>query len=297
MVSTAVRRKKRKDEIKVAIGPFRNPADYKACMDIQQEAFGQRDMDFIPVSMLITASRTGGILLGAYSGLGDMIGFTFSILGTREGKPVQHCCLLATKAAYKNFDIGFKLQSALRKEALKRKITCVTCAFDPMQPLHSYFFLGKLGFQAVAYEENLFGETSRHYDRGLPSDRMTAVWDLENDVVIKRLETGPPRHDFRKELKRVPVINQLIESAPGLFVSSPIKMDCNMEAFLFEIPYNLPEIKNRDLGAAMEWQRNLRQVFGGYFKKGYTAVDFWAAEQDGQLRAGYLLGKRKGRSQ
>jgi len=293
MASTTVRRKKRKDEIKVVVGPFRNPSDFKSCMDIQQEAVGHRkDMYFIPLSLLIAASRTGGILLGAYSGLGDMIGFTFSILGVRDGKPVQHCCLLATKTAYKNFDIGFKLQTALRKETLKRKIACITCMFDPMQPLLSYFFLGKLGFQAGAYEENLYGEVYSQIDRGLPADRMTAVWNLENDEVVKRLEAGPPRHDFRKELKRVPVINQLLESAPGLFVSSPIKMDCKADSILFEVPYNLPEIKNRDLGAAMEWQRNLRQVFHGYFNKGYTAVDFWAAEQKGGLRAGYLLEKQ-----
>jgi len=290
MASTTVRRKKRKDEIKVAVGPFRNPADLKACIDIQQESAGIReDMDFIPASLLIAANRAGGILLGAYSGLGEMIGFTFSILGERNGKLVQHCCTLATKAAYKNFDIGFKLQSALRKETLKRKIKYITCAFDPMKPLHSYFFLGKLGFQASAYEENLYGETSSQFDRGLSADRMTAIWDLESNEVVKRLESGPPRHDFRKELKRIQVINQLLESIPGLFVTSPIKMDCKEETFLFEVPYNLPEIKNRDLGAALEWQRSLRQVFGYYFKKGYSAFDFWVVEQEGHLRAGYQL--------
>ena len=291
MAETVVRRKKRKDEIKITVEQFRNSSDYKACMDIQQEALNYHDMDVIPISMLVGASRAGGILLGAYNGLGDMIGFTFSILGMHDGKPVQRCCLLATKAAYKNFDIGFKLQLALRKETLKREIRCVTCDFDPTQPLHSYFFLGKLRFQANAYEENLYGETFGQHDRGLPTDRMTAVWNLENDEVMKRLETGPPRHDFRKELKHVTVINQLLESAPGLFVSSPIKMNCGTETILFEIPYNITEIKNRDMSVAMEWQRNLRQVFGGYFKKGYIAVDFWTAELDGYSRAGYLLKK------
>jgi predicted GNAT superfamily acetyltransferase len=293
MASVTVRRKKRKDEIKIVVGPFRNPSDFKACIDIQQEAIGySKEMYFVPVSLLIAASRNGGILLGAYSGLGDMIGFTFSILGMRDGKQIQHCCLLATKAAYKNFDIGFKLQSALRKETLKRKITCVTCNFDPMQPLHSYFFLGKLGFHTNVYEENLYGEASNQIDRGLPADRMTAVWDLENNEVAKRLETGPSCHDFRKELKRIPAINQLLESAPRLFVSSQINMECSAETLFFEVPYNLPEIKNRDLGAAMEWQRNLRQVFQSYFQKGYTAIDFWAAEQKGHLRTGYLLEKQ-----
>ena len=293
MTSTTVRRKKRKDEIKVTVGPFRNQADYKACEDIQQEAFNRRDIDVVPIPILIATNRAGGILLGAYSSLGDMIGFTFGILGTRDGKPVQHCCLVAVRNAYKNFDVGYKLQTALRKEALKRKIMYITCDFDPIQPLHAYFFLGKLGFKATAYEENFCGETTDQIDRGLPIDRITAIWDLENSEVVKRLESGPPRHDFRKELKRVSFINQLMESSPGFFVSSPIKMDCEAEAFLFEIPYNIPEIKNRDLGAAMEWQRNLRQVFGGYFKKGYAATDFWATEQETRLRAGYLLGKQK----
>jgi len=293
MTSTTVRRKKRKDEIKVTVGPFRNPADYKACEDIQQEAFSRRDIDVVPVPILVSTNRAGGVLFGAYSNLGDMIGFTFSILGTLCGKPILHCCLVAVRSAYKNFDVGYKLQTALRKEALKRKITCITCDFDPMQPLHSYFFLGKLGFTAKVYEENLYGETTDQFDRGLPTDRITAIWELENSEVVKRLENGPARHDFRKELKRVSFINQLMESSPGFFVSSPIKMDCEAETFLFEVPYNIPEIKNRDLGAAMEWQRNLRQVFGGYFKKGYAAIDFWATEQEARLRAGYLLGKQK----
>jgi hypothetical protein len=36
----------------------------------------------------------------------------------------------------------------------------------------------------------------------------------------------------------------------------------------------------------------MRQVFRHYFKKEYVATDFWVAEQDGHLRAFYLLEKR-----
>ena len=287
-----VRRKKRKDEIKVTIGPFRNQADYKTCEDIQREALHSQDIDIIPISLLLQSSRNGGILLGAYSGLGDMVGFAFSIFGVIDDKPIQNCSMLAVRAAYRNFDVGFKLMLALRKEAGKRKITCVTAFFDPMQPLLSYFFLGKLGFRTETYEENLYGETTSQLDRGLPTDRMSAMWDLQDTETIKLLETGPVRHDFRKELKRTPVINQLAEITPGLHTSSPVKTDCSTNLFMFEVPYNLQEIKNRDLVAAMEWQRTLRQVFRNYFKKGYSATDFWTAEQDGRLRAGYILKKQ-----
>ncbi len=292
-MASAVRRKKRKDEIKVTIGPFRNPADYKICEDIQREVLHAQDIDVVPIPMLLTASRAGGILLGAYSSLGDMIGFIFSVLGFLEGEPIQHSYMLAVRAAYRNFDVGFKLKMAQRKEALKNEISRITCAFDPMQPVNAYFVLGKLGSWANTYEENFCGETTSQIDRGLPTDRMLAQWDLEDASVIRRLEVGPPRRDFRKELRHRQAINQLIETAPGLLTSAPVKLNCTDDQFLFEVPYNLQEIKHRDLGVALEWQGRMRQVFRHYFKKDYAATDFWVSEQDGHLRACYLLEKKK----
>jgi predicted GNAT superfamily acetyltransferase len=292
-MASAVRRKKRKDEIKVAISPFRNLEDYKACEDIQKEVWRPQDIDIVPGPVLMVAVRTGGILLGAYNSLGDLIGFVFSMLGVLNGEPIQHSYMLAVRTAYRNFDVGFKLKLAQRKETLKGKIKIMTSSFDPMLPMNGYFALGKLGAFANAYEENFFGETTGASDRGLPTDRLMTCWDLENHAVSRRLETGPPRHDFRKELKQRPIINQLIEAAPGMTSSSSIKLNCVEDQILFEVPYNLPEIKNRDLGIALEWQGKMRQVFRHYFRKGYEATDFWMAEQDGRLRTFYLLEKKK----
>jgi predicted GNAT superfamily acetyltransferase len=292
-MAQAVRRKKRKDEIKVAIGPFRNLADYKTCEDVQREVWHAQDIDIVPVPLMLAADRMGGILLGAYNSLGDLVGFVFSIFGSLGGKPIQHSYMMAVRAAYRNFDVGFKLKLAQRKETLKRKISLITSSFDPMQPLNAYFALGKLGEWANAYEENFCGETISLADRGLPTDRLITWWNVDGAAVVRRLELGPPRRDFRKELKHRQIINQLTESAPGLMNSSPVKLNCSADQFLFEVPYNLPEIKHRDLGIALEWQGKMRQVFQHYFRKDYAATDFWVAEQDGHLRAFYLLEKRK----
>jgi predicted GNAT superfamily acetyltransferase len=292
-MARAVRRKKRKDEIRVAIGPFRNLADYKACEDIQREVWHTQDIDIVPVPLLLAADRAGGLLLGAYNNLGDLVGFAFSLMGSLDGKPVQHSYMMAVRVAYRNFDVGFKLKMAQRKEALKRKIALMTSSFDPMQPVNAYFALGKLGEWSNAYEENYYGETTSFPDRGLPTDRLLTCWNLDSTAVIRRLELGPPRRDGRKELRHRTVINQLLEAAPGLMNSSPIKLNCSEDQFLFEVPYNLQEIKNRDLGVALEWQGKMRQVFRHYFKRDYAATDFWVAEQDGHLRAFYLLEKKK----
>lgn len=290
-MAPAIRRKKRKDEIKVAIAPFRSLADFKACEDIQREVWHTQDIDVVPGPMLLAASRMGGVILGAYSSIGDLVGFVFSILAAEGSKTAQYSYMLAVRAAYRNFDVGFKLEMALRKESLKRKISLIHSSFDPMQPANAYFALGKLGSWADVYEENFCGETTSLLDRGLPTDRVLTHWDLEDAEVARRLEMGPPRRDIRKDLKQRPVINQLMEIAPGMMTCSPVKLNCTSNQFLFEIPYNLQEIKNRDLGIALEWQGKMRQVFRHYFRKNYVASDFWVIEQDGRLRAFYVLAK------
>ena len=291
-MTPAVKRKKRKDEIKVTIAPFRNLADYKTCEDIQKEVWSSEAIDVVPGMMLLEAHRSGGILLGAYSNLGDLIGFVFSLLGSDKKVPIQHSCLLAVRVAYRNFDIGFKLKSAQRKEALKRKIKLITASFDPMQPMNAYFALGKLGACSDQYEENYYGETTRASDRGLPTDRLLTKWDLESGEVVRRLETGPPRHDLKKEMKRLKAINGLEETLPGLMKPSGIKLNFAEDKFLFEVPYNLQEIKSRDLGIAMEWQSKMRQTFRHYFRKGYVATDFFVTAHDGHLRSFYRMDKK-----
>jgi hypothetical protein len=37
----------------------------------------------------------------------------------------------------------------------------------------------------------------------------------------------------------------------------------------------------------------MRQVFRHYFKKDYSATDFWVMEQDGRLRSFYLFEIKK----
>ena len=290
-MTSAVRRKKRKDEIKISIAPFSASADFKHCEDIQREVWRVQDIDVVPGTLLWSASRNGGILLGAFNAIGDLIGFVFSMLGSSDGVLIQYSHMLAVRNAYRNFDIGFKLKAAQRKEALKRKIFLIESTIDPMQPANAYFTLGKLGGSANSYEENFWGDAGCRTERGLPADRIIARWKLDDSNVMARIETGPPRRDLRKELKKNPIINELIEAAPGMMNCPSVKLNCSADQFLFEVPYNLPEIKNRDLGIALEWQGKMRQVFRAYFKKNYSATDFWTVEQEGLLRSFYVLTK------
>jgi predicted GNAT superfamily acetyltransferase len=289
---TAGKRKKR-GEIKITIGPFRNLADYDACMDIQREVWHIADIDVVPVTLMVSAEREGGISLGAYNNLGEMIGFCWSILGVEHGEVLQHSHMLAVRSAYRNFDVGYRLKLAQRKETLRRKLSTISWTFDPMQPLNAYFNMAKLGAWSATYFENFYGETTSSVQRGLPTDRFVTRWDLKSPLVEERLESGPPRRDLRKELKKYPLINQLEDLAPGMTQSSPLKLTLPADQLLFEVPYNLPDIKTRNLGVALEWQGKMRQAFRNYFKRGYAATDFWVAEEEGHLRSFYFLEKKE----
>jgi len=290
---SAATRKKRRDEIKLTISPFQSLSDYKLCVDIQREVWKFEDIDIIPIPMLLAADHAGGISLAAYNSIGEMIGFVTSILGESDGELIQHSHMLAVRQAYRNFGVGCRLKLAQRKETLRRKIRTITWTFDPMQPLNAYFNLGKLGARARAYAEHFYGETTSVLHRGLPTDRLIAHWHIDSASVERRLESGPPRHDLRKELKKYAVINRLQDVAPGMSVSSQVKLNATADQLLFEVPYNLPTIKARDLGVALEWQGKMRQVFRHYFKKGYAATDFWVGEEEGHLRAFYYLEREK----
>lgn len=291
-MTPAVRRKRR-DEIKITVSSFQSFADYKNCEEIQREVWRCEDIDIVPAAMLVAADHCGGITLGAYNNLGEMIGFAASILGMENGILLQHSHMLAVRVAYRNFNVGFKLKLAQRKEALKRKIPLITWTFDPMQPINAYFNLAKIGAWTNVYEENFYGESSSMLHRGLPTDRFLARWNLNSPAVVERLDSGPPLRDLRKLLRQVTVVNQLEDVAPGMARSSPLKLNSAADRLLFEIPYNLPEVKNRNLGVSLEWQGKMRQVFRNYFKKGYAATDFWVGEDDGHLRAFYFLEKKK----
>jgi predicted GNAT superfamily acetyltransferase len=287
--------RKRRDEIKVTIAPFRDFEDYKTCTEIQREVWRYDDIDVVPAAIFVVTGHNGGINLGAYNSLGEMIGFVASFLGLEGEEVIQHSHMLAVRAAYRNFDVGFKLKVAQRKETLRRKIRSMHWTFDPLQPVNAYFNFAKLGAWAAEYQENLYGDSSSALHRGLPTDRLVVCWDLDSRAVEKRLESGAPRHDLRKELRRYARVNTLVDVAPGITRSSPLKLSLAEPELLFEVPYNLPDIKARDLGMALEWQGKMRQMFRTYFRKGYAITDFWIADDEGHARAFYFLEKRSRR--
>jgi len=111
-------RRKRRDEIKVTVGPFRNLGDYSVCMDLQREVWRCSDAEIVPLALLRLQTNTAASAWGRTTALGN---------GRVRGQPsrdgggelIQHSHLLGVRSAYRNFEVGFKLKLAQRKETLR----------------------------------------------------------------------------------------------------------------------------------------------------------------------------------
>ncbi len=70
--------------------------EFRACVALQKEVWGFADNELVPLRIFSLAPKIGGQVIGAWEGE-TLVGFAFSIPGTRTGHPYLHSHMLARK--------------------------------------------------------------------------------------------------------------------------------------------------------------------------------------------------------
>jgi predicted GNAT superfamily acetyltransferase len=261
-------------EVDVQIRRAQGLDDYQHVVELQKEVWGYTDVeDLAAVPILMIANRFGGAVLVAQEPAGRFIGFAMANLGWTEDKKLfwwSH--MTAVVPDYRNKDIGLRLKMRQREEALASGIDEIHWTFDPLQALNAHFNIHKLGAVVRHYEENIYGYSVSPLHRGLPTDRFVAEWDLKSDrgnALILRDIDGMQRINTQ-------------DSEPNLRLEeSPL---------LLEIPVNINELRQADLGRARNWQDRLRAACVHYFEAGYVVTDFLVVDKP-RPQALYVLEK------
>jgi predicted GNAT superfamily acetyltransferase len=167
----------------MTIRPVTELGELQKCVDLQREAWGLADIEVIPVRMLITQIRVGGLVLGAFEG-GDLAGFLNAMPGIRNGMPYWYSQMLAVRTSYRNRGIGSRLKLSQRDHALSRGIHLIEWTFDPLESKNAYLNIAKLGVIVRRYYVNLYGATASEMQRGLESDRVIAEWWVDKPRVL-----------------------------------------------------------------------------------------------------------------
>src|ERR1051325_982179 len=93
--------------------------ELNACVTLQKEVWNFADVDLIPLRMFVVSQKIGGQTIGAFHG-NDMVGFAFSIPGSRAGHAYLHSHMLAVRDSFRNHGLGRKLKLAQRDAAIQQ---------------------------------------------------------------------------------------------------------------------------------------------------------------------------------
>src|SRR5437763_16663325 len=118
--------------------------EFKACVDLQNEVWKFDDADLVPLRMFVVSDKIGGQVIGGFDG-NTLVGYAFSIPGTRAGHAYLHSHMLAVRESFRNSGLGRRLKLAQRADAMERGFELVEWTFDPLEIKHAYVNIVRLG--------------------------------------------------------------------------------------------------------------------------------------------------------
>jgi chorismate synthase len=259
----------------IEIRPLLSLEEYQATETLQSIVWGLNNRMIVPVNILVTAQREGGLVLGAFDKdktnayHHGLIGFVFSSVGLTPTGQLKQCSQMAgVVPAYQNQQIGYRLKCVQRDILVSRGFTLITWTFNPLIARNARFNLHKLGATCNTYLPNVYGTDSRNKQTALPTDRFYVEWNMTDEHVCNRLGhryQSPTLPELQNNY--IPQINP---------IASDVKDATNAadaDLLLVEIPRDIQAIERTDMSLAVVWQEHVRYVFETLFARGYQAVD------------------------
>ena len=167
--------------------------EFDGCLDLQREAFGLPDLELSPRRHLIVSRQAGGWTFGAFVAE-RMVGFVHHLAAVRGNNEIfGYSHMMAVAKDYQNKGVGARLKWAQRERALAEGRKLIKWTWDPMQARNAHFNLNRLGAIVETYLENFYGtdysaDASITNRVGLPSDRLSATWNLDSERVCALAE-------------------------------------------------------------------------------------------------------------
>jgi predicted GNAT superfamily acetyltransferase len=243
--------------------------------------------DAVPATLLITAVKNGGLLVGAFEGE-KMVGFAFGFLGSEgegEARRLKHTShMLGVLPDVRAKGLGAALKWRQREEALKQGLDLMTWTFDPLQAVNAQLNLARLGAIARRYIVNAYGAMPDRLNAGMDSDRFEVEWNL-NSAGDKKSDSKSNQIESLHDVRQV---YQVKWDNAG-FLSIVAESELKGERLLLEIPSNINELKSYELKHAAYWRERTRSTFQRAFAAGYVATDVVQSQEGSKTRVFYLL--------
>jgi predicted GNAT superfamily acetyltransferase len=264
------------------IRPLTSLADFHAAEDVQRAAWDSDDIDVVPLHLMLSMAKNGGVALGAFA-QDRLVGFVLGFLGAsnRYGAeaPVtvklKHCShMLGVLPQWQNRGVGYALKVAQREAVLNQGVRLMTWTYDPLESKNARLNIAKLGAVCNTYIRDYYGELNDDLNRGLATDRFQVDWWIASRRIETRLTRHRPPLLLRHYLDvNAPIINAVQWDDRNLPVcSDPIEPPRSVQ-FLVEFPADFQAVKRADNALAVTWRLHLRSICEAAFASGYTVID------------------------
>ncbi|TKJ33571.1 GNAT family N-acetyltransferase [bacterium (candidate division B38) B3_B38] len=245
---------------------------FRLCEELQKEVWGFEDRSVVPLPMMVLAQRFGGVVVGAYSKAGELIGFVYGFPALKEGKLIHYSHMLAVKEDYRGLGIGRLLKLEQRRMALEKGMDLIVWAFDPLERANAKLNITSLGVIIREYEVDFYGPGTSILHQGLPTDRLLAEWHLTTPRVEEHInkKKGSTHLAEKPAMKAV----DLVRNRQGLPQPATSQLDLTAPGLLVAIPDNIQSLKARDLALARKWLFAVREALTRCFEAVYTITEF-----------------------
>lgn len=169
--------------------------EFEAVTDVEIAVWDVDPRDAVPPHFLRATETAGGVTLGAFEA-GAMAGMAMAFPAYRDGKVFLWSHMTGVLPNQQRHDVGFRLKLAQREWALAHGFDQIRWTFDPILRGNANFNLHRLRASAYRYYVNFYGDMMDGLNKGLPSDRLEACWNLNDasvaDVASGRASSEPP---------------------------------------------------------------------------------------------------------
>jgi predicted GNAT superfamily acetyltransferase len=253
--------------------------EFRQVIALEIAIWGYTDYtDVVTLPMFIITVKRGAILIGAFDEANRMVGFVYSIVGVKDGKPIQWSHMAGVLPEYRGRGLGSELKLAQRERAIAAGFDLIEWTFDPLQATNAHLNFVKLGVVCDEYAVNIYGDSSSTLHRGTPTDRFVVQWKIREPHVERRISRDSAIRVRAVDAAAAPTVNA---SAVDLWLDAP--------RVWVEIPVGFTALQQENPESALQWRLETRQIFQTYFARGYRAVDFELLND--KARGRYLLAR------
>src|SRR5699024_7689841 len=218
-------------------------------------------MDPVPLHQTSTAIKNGGLMLGMFDGE-QLIGFSYSFAGMKEGKTYLCSDMLGIDPDYQSQGLGEIMKWKQREHAIDMGYDLMKWTYDPLETKNAKLNLSKLNGICDIYIENCYGNMTDKLNKGLPSDRFEIHWHLKSKHVAEKQSIA---------VEGAVMLNKIYindENLPVFQALENIATDADMYAMV--VPKQFQALKLIDHKLAFDWRLKTREYFQKMFAKGFA---------------------------